>query len=108
MKKTKFVRLLALCLAAVSLIGIVGALSYDRNGDNKVNVWDLQLMVNEGASEEELNAVVLTGVYDVESGEFGGSKTEANEGKCKKHEGAYIIVSGDSVVWDNGESCGAN
>ena len=54
MKKTKFVRLLALCLAAVSLIGIVGALSYDKNGDNKTNVWDLQLMVNEGASEEEL------------------------------------------------------
>ena len=73
MKKTKFVRLLALCLAAVSLIGIVGALSYDKNGDNKTNVWDLQLMVNEGASEEELEKAlnVVLGLAEMNPNENG-------------------------------------
>ena len=41
MKNKHIVRLIALCLAAVSLIGMVGALSYDRNGDGRTNIWDL-------------------------------------------------------------------
>ena len=75
MKKTKFVRLLALCLAAVSLIGIASAaaVGYDRNGDNKINVWDLQLMVNEGASEEELEKAlnVVLGLGELNPNEDG-------------------------------------
>ena len=81
MKKTKFVRLLALCLAAVSLIGIVGALSYDQNGDNKTNVWDLQLLVNKNESVDAALEEALGG---------------KNQLKLEKDtDGAYVI---DSVM----------
>ena len=53
MKKLNGIKLIALCLAAVMLVGMVAALSYDRNGDGKTNVWDLQMMINGGESAEE-------------------------------------------------------
>ena len=52
MKKLNGIKLIALCLAAVMLVGMVTALSYDRNGDGKTNVWDLQMMINGGESAE--------------------------------------------------------
>ena len=52
MKKNKFwLRALALCLAVACTLTIVAALSYDRNGDGKTNVWDLQLAVSKNEDE---------------------------------------------------------
>ena len=56
MMNKKFTRILALCLAAVCLFGTVAALSFDKNGDGKTNVWDLQLLADsddEAAALEE-------------------------------------------------------
>lgn len=61
MKKNKiWTRVLALCLAAACLIGAVGAaeLLYDRNGDDKTDVWDLQMLVNSNASDTEKAAAL--------------------------------------------------
>ena len=57
MKKTKLFRLLALCLAAACLFTVVAALSFDKNGDGKTDVWDLQLMVNDNESDSYLDAL---------------------------------------------------
>ena len=51
MKKTN--RLIALCLALVSLVSVATALTYDLNGDGKTTVWDLQTAVNEEKSAQE-------------------------------------------------------
>ena len=53
MKKMRWIRAVALGLALVLLVGMVGALSYDRNGDGKTNIWDLQLMLNSGEAAQE-------------------------------------------------------
>ena len=58
MGKNKLTRLLALCLAVVCLIGVVGALSYDLNGDGKTNVWDLQTAVNSSKTDAEKSAAL--------------------------------------------------
>ena len=52
MGKNKITRLIALCLAFVCLVTLVSALSYDLSGDGKTNVWDLQLAVNQGKTED--------------------------------------------------------
>ncbi len=59
MRKNLWIRLLALCLALVCTVGVVASAagSGDRNGDNVVNVWDLQ-MVKNGTHEEK--ATVLS------------------------------------------------
>lgn len=58
MGKSKLLRMLALCLAAVCLFGTVAALSYDLNGDGKSNVWDLQVAVNENKTDAEKGAAL--------------------------------------------------
>lgn len=58
MKKMNGIRTIALCLAVVLLVTAVGALTYDQNGDGKTNVWDLQLMINDGKSQEEQAAAL--------------------------------------------------
>jgi len=59
MKKMKWTKLLALCLA-VLLIGTAAAdtFVYDQNGDKKTNVWDLQVAVNEGAGAADQAAIL--------------------------------------------------
>lgn len=54
----KWMRMLALCLAAVCLMGAVAAVSTDLNSDGKTNAWDLQLAVKEGKTAEEKLAVL--------------------------------------------------
>ena len=49
----KINRLIALCLALVSLVSVATALTYDLNGDGKTTVWDLQTAVNEEKSAQE-------------------------------------------------------
>ena len=53
MKKNRWSKAAALVLTLALLVGMVGALSYDRNGDGKTNVWDLQMMINGGESAKE-------------------------------------------------------
>ena len=53
MKKNGWSKAAALVLTLALLVGMVGALSYDRNSDGKTNVWDLQMMINGGESAEE-------------------------------------------------------
>lgn len=68
MGKSKLLRMLALCLAAVCLFGTAAALSYDLNSDGKSNVWDLQLAVNESKTDAEKTAAlaeVLGGVDEL-------------------------------------------
>ena len=50
MRNHKFIRILAICLVAACLFGTVAALSFDKDGNGKTDVWDLQLLANEGAS----------------------------------------------------------
>ena len=58
MKKTGWIRGLALALTLVLLVTAVGALSYDWSGDGKTNVWDLQLGINNNKTEEEQAAAL--------------------------------------------------
>jgi len=59
MKKAKWIRWLAACLAVVLLIGTVAAtLGYDLNGDGKTNIWDLQLALQSGASAQQQQAAL--------------------------------------------------
>lgn len=60
MKKMRWVRILALCLSMACLVAAVGAanLSWDLNKDDKTNVWDLQLAVNEGKTAAEKQAAL--------------------------------------------------
>ena len=58
MKKTGWIRGLALVLALVLLVTAVGALNYDWSGDGKTNVWDLQLGINDNKTEEEQAAAL--------------------------------------------------
>lgn len=58
MGKSKLLRLMALCLAAVCLFGTAAALSYDLNRDGKSNVWDLQVAVNESKTDAEKSAAL--------------------------------------------------
>ena len=58
MKKTRWMRGIALVLALVLLVGVVGALTYDLNNDGKTNVWDLQLAINQGKTQEEKAAAL--------------------------------------------------
>ena len=58
MKKTRWIRGIALILALVLLVGVVGALSFDLNGDGKTNVWDLQLAFYQGKTQEEQAAAL--------------------------------------------------
>ena len=51
MGKNIFTRILALCLAFVCLVSLVSALSFDLNDDERTDVWDLQLAVNQGKTE---------------------------------------------------------
>ena len=78
MKNKHIVRLIALCLAAVSLIGMVGALSYDRNGDGRTNIWDLMQVDKKDhdaalaealGGGDELNPTMVDGksVYEIYS-----------------------------------------
>ena len=48
----KGIRIGAFCLAALMLVGVVAALSYDFNGDGKTNIWDLQYAINQGKSAD--------------------------------------------------------
>jgi len=59
MKKFKWTKLLALCLAVV-LIATAAAdtFVYDQNGDDKINVWDLQMAVNEGVGATDQAALL--------------------------------------------------
>lgn len=59
MRKNLWIRLLALCLALICTVGVVASAAGngDRNGDNVVNVWDLQ-MVKDGSDEDK--ATVLS------------------------------------------------
>ena len=47
-------RWIAGCLAFVLLVSTVAAatLNFDRNGDGKTNVWDLQMVLSGGGSAE--------------------------------------------------------
>ena len=51
-KKTLGHRILTVTLALLMLIGVASALAYDRNSDGKTNVWDLQLLRNEGNTQD--------------------------------------------------------
>lgn len=51
MKRMKWSRIMALCLAAVCLAGTVSALSFDLNKDGRTDVWDLQLAVSGGKAD---------------------------------------------------------
>ena len=72
MGKKKLIRVLAAALALVCLVTAVGALSYDRNGDGRTNIWDLQL-VDKGQHEEALKEALggedelnpKDGVYEI-------------------------------------------
>lgn len=59
MRKNLWIRLLALSLALICTVGVVASAAGngDRNGDNVVNVWDLQ-MVKDGSDEDK--ATVLS------------------------------------------------
>ena len=59
MRKNLWIRLLTLCLALICTVGVVASAAGngDRNGDNVVNVWDLQ-MVKDGSDEDK--ATVLS------------------------------------------------
>ena len=62
MKKSKFIRILALCIVAASLVGVVSAFGdFDVNQDGKTNVWDLQLLANENRYSQEALEAVLGG-----------------------------------------------
>ena len=52
-KRTLWSRLLSLGLAVAMLLGVVSALTYDFSGDGKTNVWDLQMAINQGKTQEE-------------------------------------------------------
>ena len=58
MKKKPLFRIAAACLAVLMLMVTVFALSYDLNGDGKTNVWDLQMLFNQGEAEEERTAAL--------------------------------------------------
>ena len=80
MKKTRWMRVATLCLAFVMLVSVVGALSFDKNGDGKTNVWDLQLLVNGGEQEKTQEALKEA---------FGGKSDELH----KNADGVYEIWS---------------
>ena len=81
MKKTRWIRGIALCLSLVLLVGVVGALSYDLNGDGKTNVWDLQLAFNQNKPADEKAAALREA--------FGGQGDELHPNA----EGVYEIWS---------------
>ena len=81
MKKTRWIRGIALSLALVLLVTVVGALSFDLNGDGKTNVWDLQLAINQGKSKEDRAAALKEAM--------GGKGDELH----KNAEGKYEIWS---------------
>ena len=56
--KTRWIRAVALSLTVVMLLGVVQALSYDLNGDGKTNVWDLQLAITQGKTQQEQDAAL--------------------------------------------------
>ena len=60
MKKNgkSWLRIAALCLVAVLLMSTVSASTYtlDLSGDGKVNVWDVQVAVNDGIDDRHLTA----------------------------------------------------
>ena len=74
MKKTKWTRLIALCLAIFSVISVVAANgNYDKNGDGKVDVWDLQRLVDDEEYEHDALVAALGGEDELnvnESGEY--------------------------------------
>ena len=75
MGKNIFTRILALCLAFVCLVSLVSALSFDLNDDERTDVWDLQLAVNQGKTEyyEDALAEALGGgdeLHPNENGEY--------------------------------------
>lgn len=51
-KRTLWSRLLTAGLALVMLLGVVGALEFDISNDGKTNVWDLQMLINEGRTAD--------------------------------------------------------
>lgn len=53
-------RWIAGCLAFVLLVSTVAAatLNFDRNGDGKTNVWDLQMVLSGGSSAEDQKAAL--------------------------------------------------
>ena len=59
MKRSIWTRVLAFAIALL-LVGSVAAatLNFDLNGDGKTNVWDLQLAINGGKSQEEQTAAL--------------------------------------------------
>lgn len=63
MKNYRWIRVIAVVLVLASLSGIVSASAYtlDLSGDGKVNVWDLQLAVNDSKGSEHETAI-LTGI----------------------------------------------
>ena len=58
MGKNRFTRMLALCLAVVCLVGVVSAVSWDLNNDDKVDVWDLQMAVTQSQSDNYAEMIV--------------------------------------------------
>ena len=70
MKKTRWMRGIALVLALVLLVGVVGALTYDLNGDGKTNVWDLQLIVNKSETDAYEAALKEAGKLRVEGKDY--------------------------------------
>jgi len=71
-KNRKWLRITALVLAMVCLVSAVFAATFDASldlsGDNKINVWDIQLAVNDGKTEDARK--ILTGAL--------GSQDELN------------------------------
>jgi len=62
-KNRKWLRITALVLAMACLVSAVFAATFDASldlsGDNKINVWDIQLAVNDGKTEDAQK--ILTG-----------------------------------------------
>ena len=54
MKKSIWIRILTVCLAAALIVGATAAsLTFDLSGDGTTNVWDLQMAKNQEMSAEE-------------------------------------------------------
>ena len=64
MKKNRWSRPVALALVLAMLVTAVAALSFDLNGDGKTNVWDLQMAINQGKTQEEKAAALKEALGD--------------------------------------------
>ena len=66
MKRTKWTRLIALCLAIFSVVSVAAATgNYDKNGDGKVDVWDLQRLLDDKEYEPEALVAALGGADEL-------------------------------------------